>query len=129
MQISAVCENAIHVMRYLCNRAAEGAVYETWGDVESQENVKSSFNVCKKNINWKEIFDLPDAERILLGFRYFDKPTTNDVHTLMLIPIWIVACLPNDFTLMTTDLNGNSLVIDFNKIDKDTRYGCIAYQY
>ena len=68
---------------------------------------------------WKEVFDLDSHSKLLLGFRMWTNETD------LLIPIWIVECLPDNFDAVVESISGKRCSI--KEIDKDTRAGCVAY--
>jgi len=114
-----IFEDALSIMIYLVNNAASEVAYnqssETW--------TKSAFRHIKESKKadfWKKVFKLDDELRFLLGFK---KWSSTDKE--MLIPIWIIECLPDDFDLTVTSIMGGRCSI--KDIDKDTRFGCVAY--
>ena len=118
--MSETFERAMNIMRYLANQAAHGHAYhqhEYWS--------KSSFMYVKEETAfnsdfWNKVFKLDDEERFKLGFRRWDENSKG-----LLIPLWIVECLPDDFDIKVTGICGGEYSI--KDIDKDTRFGCVAY--
>ena len=113
-------KHAMNIMRFLANQSACGHAYnqhEYWS--------KRSFQAVKeeKDFNadfWNKVFKLDDEERFMLGFRRWDEHSKE-----LLIPLWIVECLPDDFDIKVTGIMGGEFSI--KEIDKDVRFGCVAY--
>ena len=111
-------ERAIVLMTYLANQSA----YPTAYNQDANSWVKKPFKDIKKkyDINfWKEVFALTIEQKLLLGFRMLTSE--ND----LLIPIWIIECLPDDFDATVESICGSRCSI--KEIDKDTRADCVAY--
>jgi len=112
-------EKALGTMIYLANEVASQVAYNQSPDVWT----KPAFRHIKETRNadfWNEVFKLDDELRFLLGFKKWSSTDTE-----MLIPIWIIECLPDDFDITVTSISGARCSI--KKIDKDTRFGCVAY--
>lgn len=120
---------ALCLMRYLSNSAAESMVYhESWGDTFTIKNVKNSFEYVSEHGGydgnfWKDVFKLPSNLKGVLGFCFYDEETREQ--NKMLIPLWIVESLPKDFDIEVTSITGENCSI--KNIDKDNRFGCVAY--
>ena len=116
-----IFEKALGLMIWIANQAACGNAYN-----QKEYWVTQAFRDAKKSYDaafWKEVFKLPKEERFKLGFRLWDKDAPG-----MLVPIWIIESLPDDFELETVCINGveeKILVKDLK--DKDVRFGCVAY--
>lgn len=116
-----VFEKALSLMIWLVNQAACGNAYN-----QKDYWVTKAFEQAKEFYNadfWKEVFKLPKEERFKLGFRLWDKDSPG-----MLVPIWIIESLPDDFELETVSIMGakNKILVKDLK-DKDVRFGCVAY--
>jgi len=111
-------KKAVWAMKFVANQAACGHAYnqvEYWS--------KECFKRVKEELGadfWRDVFSLPDEERFLLGFLRWDENSKG-----LLIPIWVVECLPDDFDIEVTGIMGG--VCSIKKIDKDIRFGCVAY--
>lgn len=120
---------ALSLMRYFSNTAAESMAYhKSWGDEFTIKNVKNSFEYVSEHDNydidfWKEVFKLPSKLKGVLGFCFFDEETREQ--DKMLIPLWIVESLPKDFDVEVTSITGENCSI--KNINKDIRFGCVAY--
>ena len=111
--------DALMIMTRIINCAGEGWAYRKhWNDEFRCQELNDIFeNKYKKDEEfWKQVFDLPVEQKMLLGFRYFDK---ND--TKMLIPIWIWNLLPLDMYIE----DGGKTV---KELDNDTRGGVVFWK-
>ena len=111
-------ERAIILMAYIANQAT----YPTAYNQDANSWVKEPFKKIKEQYDvnfWKEIFNLDSHSKLLLGFRMWTDE--ND----LLIPIWIIESLPDDFDATVESISGKRCSI--KEIDKDTRAGCVAY--
>lgn len=103
--------NAVNIMMYLANRVGEIHAYG-WENVRKE--IEDAFAAVRKNTIeafWREVFALPDEQKIALGFKYFEEGDTK-----MCIPIWIWECLPDDMLI-----DGKPK----KELDNDTRFGCV----
>ena len=111
-------ERAIVLMAYLANQSAHPVAYNQ----DANSWVKEPFKKIKEQYDvnfWKKVFDLDSHSKLLLGFRMWTNETD------LLIPIWIVECLPDNFDAVVESISGKRCSI--KEIDKDTRAGCVAY--
>lgn len=118
--MNEIFEKALGYMIYLANESAHSVAYNqdaNYWTKNAFKKLKESNGMCDF---WKQVFALDDEYRFKLGFK---KWSSTDKE--MLIPLWIVECLPDDFDITVTSINGTRCSI--KKIDKDTRFGCVAY--
>lgn len=111
--------DTLMIMTRIVNCAGEGWAYRKhWSDEFRCQELNDIFenNYKKDEEFWKQVFDLPVEQKMLLGFRYFDK---ND--TKMLIPIWIWNLLPPDMYIE----DGGKTV---KELDNDTRGGVVFWK-
>lgn len=71
---------------------------------------------------WDNAFDLSIEDKHLLGFRKYNKNESK-----MLIPLWIVECLPDNYEKEVTTIFGNAVILSNKVEDKDTKFGCTCY--
>lgn len=120
MNQNEIFEKALGYMIYLANESAHSVAYNqdaNYWTKEAFKKLKESNGKCEF---WKQVFKLDDEYRYKLGFKKWDSS-----HAEMLIPLWIVECLPEDFDCIVTSIFGEKSSI--KDINKDTRFGCIAY--
>ena len=111
-------ERATVLLAYLANQAAYPIAYNQ----DANSWVKEPFKHIKEHYEldfWKEVFSLTIEQKLLLGFRMWTNETD------LLIPIWIIECLPDNFDAVVESISGKRCSI--KEIDKDTRAGCVAY--
>ena len=120
-------EFAHQMLTYLASNAAESVAFgKHWGKDFQWKNVVNGFNDVKErmtNETYAEILGLPAEQRLVLGFRYYNEATRNEGK--MLIPLWLIEAMPSDFHIEVTSILGN--ICDIQEVDKDCRFGCIAY--
>lgn len=120
-------EIAHQMLTYLASNAAESIAFgKHWRKEFQWQNVVNGFNDVKErltNETFAEILRLPTEQKLVLGFRYYDQTTRNDGK--MLIPLWLIEAMPSDFHIEVTSICGDNC--DIQEVDKDCRFGCIAY--
>lgn len=113
---------ALNIMKIVANSAACCFAYnqlnkaDFWIKKDCFERIR---NETDKEF-WDKVFALDNDDKLTLGFRFWDEP-----HDKMLIPLWIVECLPDDYDVEVVCINGQKSSI--KNIDKDNRFGCVAY--
>ena len=120
MNQNEIFEKALGYMIYLANESAHSVAYNQDANYWTKEAFKKLKESSGKCEFWKQVFKLDDEYRYKLGFKKWD-----DVHNGICIPIWIIACLPEDFDCIVTSIFGEQSSI--KNIDKDTRFCCVAY--
>jgi hypothetical protein len=139
-------KKAQHIMKLIANAAASAVAYEKFNAEEYPNACKTfsnkepspyegqakhytywvkhdGFDYIKKETDskfWHDVFKLNYDERFSLGFRQWDDDKEH-----LLIPLWIVECLPDDFDIEVNSIGGRTCSI--KDIDKDIRCGCVAY--
>ena len=124
-------KKANHIMKLVANAAACAVAYAKYNSKNAEAKahhyeyrVKTDmFDRIKKEVDgsfWKDVFNLSYEERFMLRFRKWD-----DDEEHLLIPLWIIECLPDDFDIEVTGISGGKYSI--KEIDKDIRCGCVAY--
>ena len=111
-------ERAVAIMTYLANNAAYPIAYKQGADFW----VKDAFKRVKHDFNtdfWKSVFELNNEQKFILGFRIWSNESE------LLIPIWIIESLPDDFDAVVESISGGRCSI--KEIDKDCRAGCATY--
>ena len=115
-------QEIINWFTWYANKVAETVQYESWSNEfcrkENKINTVAFLNALKEYVNWDA---LTKEEAIELGFIVYSKETPN----LLLLPLYILPILPIGTELVS--INGNKIVYDGTNVDKDTRYGWIAY--
>jgi len=113
-------EIAKHIMMLILTRAGEVISYD-WDDEISSFNIKDCSKF--KDEEWFSPIDpstLTKEQMIDLGFGAW-----SDESELMLIPLWLVPFLKSEIEL--TSIFGEIEVTKISDIDKDHRFGRIAY--
>lgn len=104
------------------NTVAATVQYENWSDKFCREELRrvneEITTIMKDKIDWKHL-SKDEAED--LGFYHFE----DDLYNLYLIPLWLLSLLPIGTKL--TSINGRELIYDGKNINKDIRFGCLAY--
>ena len=112
----------IDCFTWYANKVAETVQYESWSNEfcrkENKIHTEAFLKALKEYVNWDA---LTKEEAIELGFIVYSKETPN----LLLLPLYILPILPIGTELVC--INGNKIVYDGTNVDKDTRYGWIAY--
>ena len=111
-------ERAIVLMAYLANQSAHPIAYNQ----DANSWVKDTYKRMKEYYDvefWKEVFALDNKQKLMLGFRMWADENN------LVIPLWIIECLPDDFDATVESISGSRCSI--KEIDKDTRAGCVAY--
>lgn len=113
-------EIACGIKKVIVNTAAQIIEY-SWGADFSLTELKQLESNIKKNPDFKYI----DTSNILLdelkslGFSLWDEESK-----LLLIPLWICNYLKKDTEIYCIDGKKSN---DINSVDKDVRFGCIAW--
>lgn len=115
------------ILTYLASNAAESLAYrEHWSKEFQLKNVFNGFEDIKErmtNEKFAEILNLPDEQKLILGFRNYSSSSKEEGK--MLIPLWLIEVMPENFHIEVTSILGDKC--DIQTVDKDCRGGCIAY--
>lgn len=107
---------------WYANKVAETVQYESWSNEfcrkENEVNTNMFLEELNEHINWDT---LTREEARELRFVVYSDDTPN----LFLIPLYILPILPIGTELVS--INGNRIIYDGSNVDKDTRYGCLAF--
>ena len=107
---------------WYANKVAETVQYESWSNEfcrkENEVNTHIFLKELNKHINWDT---LTREEARELRFVVYSDDTPN----LFLIPLYILPILPIGTELVS--INGSRIIYDGSNVDKDTRYGCLAF--
>jgi hypothetical protein len=107
---------------WYANKVAETVQYESWSNEfcrkENEVNTHMFLEELNEHINWDT---LTREEARELRFVVYSDDTPN----LFLIPLYILPILPIGTELVS--INGNRIIYDGSNVDKDTRYGCLAF--
>lgn len=116
---------ALRFLNAIANSAAESITYnENWGNDFSIKNIKNMFEYIKEDLTaekYKAILELPVEQRLQLGFKSYSKDYPNK----LLIPLWVIQIMPDNFDIEVTSIFGEKCSI--KNINKDIRFGCVAY--
>lgn len=114
-------------LRWLASEAAAGAAYDSWPpDITKKQirevwlNTGREYVLASPTLTVAEIATIDVADLRALGFGYWDGD-------LMVIPLWAFNIVADGE--MLTSINGRRAVKGKDKIDLDTRFGCIAYGF
>lgn len=115
-------QEIIDCFTWYANKVAETVQYESWSDEfcrkENEVNTHIFLEELNEHINWDT---LTREEARELRFIVYSDHTPN----LFLIPLYILPILPIGTELVS--INGNRIIYDGSNVDKDTRYGCLAF--
>lgn len=115
-------QEIIDCFTWYANKVAETVQYESWSDEfcrkENEVNTNMFLEELNEHINWDT---LTREEARELRFVVYSDDTPN----LFLIPLYILPILPIGTELVS--INGNRIIYDGSNVDKDTRYGCLAF--
>ena len=93
------------------------AFKNNWSEEYQSKEIHEYFNTHKQSEEfWKKVFNLPEKEKVILGFRYFEKDNPK-----MNIPIWIWNLLPDNMYIE----DGGKTV---KELDNDTRFGVVYWK-
>lgn len=115
-------KKANNIMKIIANSSACMVAYNKLSSADFWVK-KDGFDYIKKETDsqfWHDVFKLDYEERFMLGFRQWDDDKEH-----LLIPLWIVECLPDDFDIEVNSIGGRTCSI--KDIDKDICCGCVAY--
>lgn len=111
----------MNCLTWYANQVAQTVQYP-WSDdlcrKEIKEAHKKFIEEIKKHIDF---YHLTKEEATELRFGRW----SDDMPDLYLIPLWLLPAVPIGIELTT--IFGNKVVYDGTNVDKDIRYGCIAY--
>ena len=113
-------ELSLKIMTLLANRMICAVHYDWSGDY-----VKSNLKELIENIKRQELFtpinlnQFTEDQLLCLGFGKWDDSK------LALIPVWIVPFTSEKF--VGECISGQVGEFSMSEIDKDTRFGCLAY--
>lgn len=117
---------AIRCIATIANVSAESRAFgKFWSEKFTVKNSSEVFDSVKTQLSHDmcmAILNLPEEKKLNLGFRKWSKETNK-----MLIPLWFIECLPDDFNIEVTCIDNTKTSI--KNIDKDIRGGCVAYMY
>ena len=112
----------INCLTWYANQVAETVQYTSWSDESCREHINKStetlLDELKKHIDWDNL-TVEEVKELRFG-RWDD-----DMPDLWLIPLYLLPILPIGTELQS--ILGNKVVYDGTNVDKDTRFGCIAY--
>lgn len=109
-----------NIMLYVLNTVAKINTYN-WDDDFKIEQVEEVYDKVIEFFRNEVEIDLNNEEQLkMLGFKRW-----NDETELFLIPLWAYDLVP-DGTKMHS-IFGETVVKGEEKIDKDVRFGCLAY--
>lgn len=111
----------MHLLTWYANRIEMACEY-----YHEPNDIYTEIKIVRKQFleALKDLIDfnnLSKQEAIELRFGKWSEEDPN----LYLIPIWLLPILPIGTKL--TSINGDEIVYDGKNIDKDTRFGCLAY--
>lgn len=112
----------VNCLSWYVNKVAETVHYESWSDEmarhENRKYMSMMLEELKRHIDWNK---LTKEEASELRFRRWDE----DMPDLFLIPLYLLPIVPIGTELTT--INGDKVLYLGDNVDKDTRFGCIAY--
>lgn len=148
-------QEIINCFTWLANRVSESTTYESWSDAFSRKDVRDAMTVflgeLKKHIDWDNLThedcdvlrfgrwqNEADVEEEIsalakelkdgkLTIQEYEKKVEEQRNTLgvRLLPLYLLPILPVGTKLVS--IFGKEVVYDGNNVDKDIRFGCLAY--
>lgn len=148
-------EEIFDCLAWLANRVSESTTYDSWSDSFCRKDVKDAMNVflneLKKHIDWDNLTDedcnamrfgrwqnKEDVEEEIsyltkklkdgkLTIQEYEKKVEEQRNTIgvRLIPLYLLPILPEGTKLYS--IFGKEIIYDGNNVDKDIRFGCLAY--
>lgn len=107
---------------WYANKVAETVQYTSWSDEFCRKEINEStymmLNELRKYIDWDNL--TREEARELRFVRWDDEHPD-----LYLLPLYILPILPIGTKLTT--ISGKEIVYDGTNVDKDIRFGCLAY--
>lgn len=114
-------QEIINCLTWYANRVSETVQYHTWSDEFCRKEVNKStdtfINELKKHI---DILKLTRKEAVELRFGKWE-----DDGDLYLIPLYLLPIIPVGTEL--TSISGETIIYNGTNIDKDIRFGCLAW--
>lgn len=110
-------ENALRLNAYLATCAVEAITYPSWTDNFKLSNLTNSINQMKSKYEF-DPYIFTKEELVCLGFGNWDG-------SLLLVPLGLTPFIKQGTLL--TGIAGNSVVVGITELDKDIRFGCIAF--
>ena len=97
---------------------AQVNAYVSWSDEFSRKECREAQNASWRTINFERLVSTSTEKELYeIGFiRLEDR---------LLIPLWLFPAIQSGYELQ--DINGRRVVVGKDRIDTDTRGGCIAY--
>lgn len=147
----------INCLTWYANRAAESIQYESWDDEFARKELKKNTDLfleeLKKHIDWNNLTD-EECRELRFGRWDTDEGIDEEIESLKagwegsyeqkkgksldemiaalertkglrLIPLYLVPIVPIGTEI--TSIGGEVFKYDGNNVDKDIRFGCIAY--
>lgn len=107
---------------WYANAIAETVQYESWSDELCRKEVKDATDKILEHLKKHIDFDsLTRQEAFELGFRRWDEEHPD----LYLIPLYLLPIIPIGTKL--TSIGDTEIVYDGSNVDKDVRFGVIAW--
>ena len=111
-------DNIKNCLTWLANKTAENYVYG-YAKGREKDTLDTFYNEfkTKKLIDFENI-TISEARELRFG-------KWEDNNDLWLIPIWLYPLIPIGLELKS--ISGEKVIFNGNNIDKDIRFGCLAY--
>lgn len=114
-------QEIINCFTWYANRVAETVQYTNWSDnFARQEVYKSTRDLLSELLKYIDISNLTREEAVALRFGKWEEDSD-----LYLIPLYLLPIIPIGTEL--TCIDGSTIKYDGMNIDKDTRFGCLAW--
>lgn len=118
-------EKCCAIRRMILNRAAEVMAYEKWSEELATGKIRNFPKDLAEQKTGKDYFGIQPAKMTdkqleELGFGRWSKKTP-----MRLIPLWLMPFLADEIDVECID--GEKKLIKKSDMDKDNRFGCLAY--
>lgn len=112
------------IRRMIMNRAAEVMVYESWGDDFAAKQIRKFPDDLAKQEHGMDYFGIHPAEMTDKQLEDLGFGRWGDETPMRLIPLWLLPFLADE--IETECINGEKITKK-SEMDKDNRFGCLAY--
>lgn len=112
----------VNCFTWYASQIAQTVQYENWSDEFCREEVRAStekfLKLLKENIDFEHLTRVEARE---LRFMIWSDEKSD----LLLIPLYLLPIIPIGTEL--TSIFGEKVIYDGHNVDKDIRFGCVAW--
>lgn len=115
-------QEIVNCLSWYASQIAQTVQYENWSDEFCRKEVRAStekfLELLKENIDFEHLTRVEARE---LRFMIWSDEKSD----LLLIPLYLLPIIPIGTEL--TSIFGEKVIYDGHNVDKDIRFGCIAW--